>query len=116
MQWSDILTLIEDLLPESLAIDHMEVKIQNSKKTVPQRSDPEKMIIVPVYNRTLSIELHTQSQDDSDDIVKKFQEDLANESVTKTLIDKVIIFSHQPVVIDGKEVVSYIMNCTFKDR
>ena len=115
MQWSGILSLIERSLPQSLIIDRMEVKIKNSKKSVPQRSDREKTINIPVYDRSLSIQLHCGSRTNSDSAVKKFQNDLVQAALAKTLIGDVAISSRKPSMINGINVTSYELNCTFRN-
>ena len=113
MQWSNILTLIEQTLPQSLIIDRLEVKIKNSKKTVPQRLDSKKMISIPVYDRSLTIQLHAASHTNSDAIVKKFQNDLTKAALTKALVGDLAISSRKPSRINEIDVTCYEMNYTF---
>jgi hypothetical protein len=115
MQWSGILAMVEQSLPQSLIIDRMEVKIKNSKKSVPQRSDSEKTIKIPVYDRSLNLKLHCGSQINSDSAVRKFQTDLVQAALAKTLIGDVAISSRKPSKINGINVTSYEMNCTFRN-
>lgn len=115
VQWTPSLVTIERLLPPALAIGRMEIKIKTFQKTVPQKKDPDVAINVTRYKRILTIYLHSSSKINSDDLVTKFKNDLTNTPLLKSRVRDITISSRKPEKINGIDMMSYEMNCTFGD-
>lgn len=111
-QWTPCLATIERLLPPTLSIRRMEVKIKTFQKPVPQREKPEVKINITIYKRILTIHLQSSSKIDSDDVVTGFKNNLTSSPLLQKRIRDITISSRKPERIDGIDVMSYEMNCT----
>jgi hypothetical protein len=111
-QWVPILATIEKLLPPTLSIERMEVKIKTFQKPVAQRENPEVEINITIYKRILTIYLQSTSKINSDETVTRFKNNLASSPLLQKQIRDITISSRKPERIDGIDVMSYEMNCT----
>jgi hypothetical protein len=112
IQWTPSLAMIERLLPSTLSIERMEVKIKTFQKAVPQREKPEVKINIAIYKRILTIYLQSSSKINSDETVTRFKNNLASSPLLQKQIRDITISSRKPERIDGIDVMSYEMNCT----
>ena len=113
IQWTSSLSTIESLLPQTLAMGRMEIKVKAIQTPVPQKKNPKTKINITKYKRILTLYLHSASKIDPDSSVTKFKNNLANSPLLKTQIGDITISSRKPENIDGIDVMSYEMNCTF---
>ncbi len=114
VQWSQVLMLLSEHLPESLVVDRLEVKVKMIPKIVCKKSDSTRKVSVFSPARTLSITMRSASGYSSDQSVKQFQKRLANSDLFKAIVKDVVISSRQPSHTEGKDVVCYELNCAFK--
>jgi hypothetical protein len=112
IQWTPSLAMIERLLPSTLSIERMEVKIKTFQKAVAQREKPEVKINITIYKRILTIYLQSSSKINSDETVTRFKNNLASSPLLQKQIRDITISSRKPERIDGIDVMSYEMNCT----
>lgn len=114
VQWSQILMLLSEHLPESMVVDRLEVKVKQMSVIVPKKSDPTRKINVPRSIRTLSISMYSLAEGEGDRAVKIFQQKLMKSESFTAVVKEVIIASRIPDKSGDKDIIRYELDCAFK--
>jgi len=114
VQWSQILMLVSENLPDSMVVDRLEVKVKQISEIVPKRSHPTRKINVPRSIRTLSISMYSLAQGEGDRAVRIFQQKLMQSESFTAIIKEVVIASRVPDKNGQKDIIRYELNCAFK--
>ena len=112
-QWSPVLATMVENMPDSMVLTRLEVKQRSVNKKVPKKEDPKEMVTVSVPASTLRMSVSGRSQADSDKAVKDFKDRLRLSAVLAPKIEDIVI-SQKTDTLEGKEVVSYDIDCIFK--
>ena len=113
-QWSDFLEVFSRHLPENVVVDRLEVRVSQNRMQVPNRTNPEKQIIVSVPARSVLVSLHCEPIYDGDCVVRDFQRELMNTETFRKNVKSVVIASREPAVVRDREVIKCQLNCVFK--
>ena len=114
-QWSPILTTVIKNMPESIALTSLEVERKSVKKQVPDKDNPKQRKQIEVLYRILRLSVRGEPQRDCDEDVRKFQDRLRTSALLGPRLDTIRV-SRDSETIDGWDVFSYEITCTFKPR
>ncbi len=112
-QWSPILATVVESLPDSMVLTRLEVKQRSATKKVPQQDDPNVMVDVSVPASTLQMSVSGRSEANNDKAVKDFKDRLRLSALLAPKLEDIVI-SQKTDTFEGKEVVSYDIDCIFK--
>jgi len=112
-QWSPILTTLIENMPDSVVLTSIEVEHNSVKKKVPKKEDPKKMVEVDVLARTLRLTVSGGSQRNSDEAVREFRDRLRASPFLGPKLENIAV-AQQSETRQGRDVVSYEINCLFK--
>jgi Tfp pilus assembly protein PilN len=112
-QWSPILVEMVKNMPDSVVLTTLDVKQRSVRKKVPQKDNPKQMIDISVPVRTLQMTMSGRPQSNSDQDIKNFSDSIRSSSLLGPKIEDVRI-SQGLAKLDGKDVVSYQIDCIFK--
>jgi len=112
-QWSPVLATVAENMPDSMILTRLEVKQRFVKRKVPKKDDPKRMIDVSVPIRTLQMSVSGRPQANSDKAVKDFKDRLRFSALLAGELEDIQI-SQQSGTLEGQDVVSYEIDCTFK--
>ncbi|MFA5252409.1 MAG: hypothetical protein WC454_07480 [Phycisphaerae bacterium] len=112
-QWSPILATVVESMPDSMVLTRLEVKQRSASKKVPQQDDPNTMIDVSVPASTLQMSVSGRSLANNDKAVKDFKDRLRLSTLLAPKLEDIVI-SQKTDTFEGKEVVSYEIDCVFK--
>ncbi|MDD5063448.1 MAG: hypothetical protein PHQ35_01635 [Phycisphaerae bacterium] len=112
-QWSPVLATVVESMPDSMILTKLEVKQRSATKKVPQMDDPNTMIDVSVPASTLQMSVSGRSEADNDKAVRDFKDRLRLSALLAPKLEDVVI-SQKTDTFEGKEVVSYEIDCIFK--
>ena len=112
-QWSPVLVTMVENMPDSMVLTRLEVKQNSVNKQVPKRENPKEMMTVSVPASTLRMSVSGRSQADSDKAVKDFKDRLRLSALLAPKIEDIVI-SQKTDTFEGKDVVSYDIDCIFK--
>lgn len=112
-QWSPVLATVVENMPDSMVLTRLEVKQRSVNKKVPQKDDPNKMIEVSVPASTLQMSVSGRSQAKNDKAVKDFKDSLRLSALLAPKLEDIII-SQKSDTFEGRDVVSYEIDCIFK--
>jgi len=112
-QWSPVLTVIIETMPDSVVLTSLEVENDSVKKKVPKKSDPKKMVEISVPVRTLRLKVSGGPERNCDEAVKEFMDRLSSSEFLAPKLEKVGV-SQESEKIDGQDVISYEISCVFK--
>ena len=112
-QWSPVLTTVIDCMPDALILTKIEATRHSVRREVPLPDNPKATteIVVPV--RALQIGVCGYDEQSAYRAVRTFQDRLRATPVLGPRIDTVTV-SQQSQVLNGKQVVSYELNCAFQ--
>lgn len=113
-QWSQFINVISSYLPKDLTVDQILVKVKQDRIKVEKRSNPSQKMAIAVPVRSVTVSLYCNQQCDGDKLVRDFQQKLLENETFKQIVKSVEIISRQPDVIDKRDVINYILNCTLK--
>ena len=118
-QWSPVLVAIVQNLPESVAMNSLEVRQSSIKrKTVvkagTEKDKKDKQADTSVAVRTLKLRVSGNPSYDCDREVKAFRDRLRASNVLGPKLEDVVIASQGHDTLDGREVVAYDIDCIFK--
>jgi len=114
-QWSPVLAAMVESMPDTVALTAVEVKQSSVKKKVPKKDSPGTTTDVTVPVTTLRLSLYASPQSDSDKAIRDFRDQLRSSSFLGPKLDNIIV-SQEIGTLDGREVVSYEMDCVFKPK
>lgn len=112
-QWSPILAIIAENMPDSMILTKLEVKQRSVQKRVPQKDDPGQTTTVNAIARTLHMNITGRPQASNSKEVKNFKDRLRHSALLAKELEEIKI-SRQPDILDGQDVVSYEISCIFK--
>jgi Tfp pilus assembly protein PilN len=121
-QWSPILVAIVQNLPESVVLNSLEIKQSSIKRkavvkasmSTDSKDSKDKKADTSVAVRTLKLRVSGTPSYDCDRDVKAFRESLRASNVLGPKLEDVVIASQGRDTLDGREVVSYDIDCIFK--
>ncbi|MHC4622625.1 MAG: hypothetical protein ACYS4W_01850 [Planctomycetota bacterium] len=112
-QWSPILVTVVESMPDSMVLTKLEVDRRSTKRKVPQKDNPEKMVETTVPVTTLRISLCGKPEHDYERAVRGFRDRLRFSEILGPMLEDIRI-ARDVSELDGREVVSYELNCVFK--
>ena len=113
VQWSPILVAVAENMPDSMVLTSLEVKERSVKKRVPKKDNPEKQINITVSAKTLSMNLSGSREYNCDKAVREFSDRLRLGSVLGPKLGDIRV-SQQFGTLEGRDAVSYEIDCIFK--
>ena len=114
-QWSPILVSLVQNLPNSAVLNSLEVKqtlINKKASAIADKKD--KTTDTSVTVRTLRMRLCGNPNSDFDREIKAFRDRLLASNVIGTKLEDVVIASQTNDTMDGRNVISYDIDCIFK--
>jgi len=112
-QWSPVLTILAEKMPESVLLTGLDVKQRFIKRKVPHKSDPEKTVDIDVPVRTLRLSVSTSPKSDGDKAVRDFRDSLRASDYLGPRLENIRV-SQEFETLKGEEVVNYEIDCIFK--
>ncbi len=112
-QWSPVLVTLVESMPSSVVLTDLEVRQHFVKREVPQKDNPKKMIDIDVPVRTLRMIVHGRPQYNCDKAVRDFQDRLRYSDFLGPMLENITV-SQQSDTLEGREVISYEIDCVFK--
>lgn len=112
-QWSPVLTTLMDNMPDSVILKSLEVEHETVKKKVPKEDNPKKMVEIDVLVRVLRLTVIGSQQGDNDEAVREFRDRIQASAFLGPKIEKIGV-SQKSETTDGRDVVSYEINCVLK--
>lgn len=112
-QWSPILTTLIEDMPDSVVLTSIEVEHNSVKKKVPKNGDSKKMVEVDVLARVLRLTVSSGSQRNCDDAVREYRDRLRASPLLGPKLENIAV-AQQTETRQGRDVVSYEINCIFK--
>jgi hypothetical protein len=119
-QWSPILVSLVQNLPDSAILNSLEVRQTSIKKAaaggsaIAEKDNKDKTGDVSITVRTLKMRLCGNPNSDFDREIKAFRDRLLASNVIGTKLEDVVIASQTNGNMDGRDVVSYDIDCIFK--
>lgn len=111
--WTPALMTLVESMPEDLVLTKLEAQQEFVRRRVPAKNDPGMMIDVTVPVRTLQINVCGQEGNTAYRAVRTLQDHLKSAPALGSRLDTVTV-SQGSGTLDGQDVVSYELNCTFK--
>ncbi len=114
-QWSPILVSLVQNLPNSAVLNSLEIKqtlINKKASAIADKKD--KTTDTSVTVRTLRMRLCGNPNSDFDREIKAFRDRLLASNVIGTKLEDVVIASQTNDTMDGRNIVSYDIDCIFK--
>jgi Tfp pilus assembly protein PilN len=112
-QWSGILATLVRNMPDSMVLTRLEAKKRSVKRKVPKKNEPGKMIDVSVPVRTLQMSISGSPDYNCDKAVKDFRNRLRFSSLLGPKLEDIRV-SQKSDTLEGRDVVSYEIDCIFK--
>lgn len=112
-QWSPILTTLIENMPDSVVLTSIEVEHNSVRKKVPKKDDPKKTVEVDVLSRTLHLTVSSGSQLNCDEAVREYRDRLRASPYLGPKLENIAV-AQQSETRQGRNVVSYEINCLFK--
>jgi len=114
MQWTPLLVAIVQNLPDSVALTGLEVKKQTSKRKPAAKGQDAKKGDNTIITRTLKMSVSGNPRYNCDVEVKAFRDRLKADEIMGPKLEDIVIVSQGNEVIDGRDVVTYDIDCVFK--
>ncbi|KPJ65723.1 MAG: hypothetical protein AMJ43_10140 [Coxiella sp. DG_40] len=114
IQWSPILVMLVENMPDSVVLTSLEVERRINRIDVPSKDNPKKKEKITVPVRTLRMSLSGSPYFSSDQVVEDYRVRLSTLLGPKLKED--IRVSIGSDTLEGKEVVSYEIDCVFKSQ
>ena len=111
-QWSPILVTVVENLPKSVVLTSIEVKKQTMKRKGLKKSGSNKK--EKLFFNTLKLRVSGEPTTDCDIEVKNFRERIRASSYLGSKLEDVVIASQGHDNLDGRDVVTYDIDCIFK--
>ena len=112
-QWSPILMTIVENLPASVVLSDLIVEQDSVEKDVPKKDDPSKTLPMKVLVTKLLLRVSDNGRGNCDKAVKEFRDKLSYSPVLASKLEN-IVPSQKSEKDDGKDIVSYELNCLFR--
>jgi len=121
IQWSPILVSLVQNFPDSAVLNSLEVKQTSINKkavtggaAIAEKDAKDKANNTSVTVRTLRMRLCGSPNSDFDREIKAFRDRLLASDIIGTKLEDVVIASQTNDVVDGRNVISYDIDCIFK--
>lgn len=120
IQWSPILVSLVQNIPNSVVLNGLEVKTSINKKAaaggsaIAEKDKKDKTDDTNITVRTLRMRLCGNPNSGLDREIKAFRDRLLASSVIGTKLEDVVIASQTNETMDGRDVISYDIDCIFK--
>jgi uncharacterized protein YejL (UPF0352 family) len=114
-QWTDILITIVENMPESLVLRKISAEQRLLKIEIPAKDDSKKKIKKTIPARTLYLTLGGAAGDLTDKQVQEFRDKLRFSKVLGPKLEDIPV-GQQVELVDGREVITYEMQCIFKPQ
>ncbi|UCE98918.1 MAG: hypothetical protein JSV82_06950 [Planctomycetota bacterium] len=112
-QWSQILVILAETMPDSLVLTGLKVKQDSVRKKVPQKNDPKKMVDISVPVRTLQMSVSGNPRFNCDKAIRDFKDGLRLSDMLGPKLENIKV-SQKAETLKDKDVISYEINCIFK--
>jgi Tfp pilus assembly protein PilN len=112
-QWSPILTTLMENMPDTVVLTSLKVEHNSIKKKVPKKDEPKKIEEIDVLVRTLRLSVCSGSAGNCDDTVRDFRDRLRSSAFLGPRLENIGV-SQKSEALEGRDVVSYEINCIFK--
>jgi Tfp pilus assembly protein PilN len=112
-QWSSVLKTLVENIPDSVIFERLSVKQTSIKRKVPRKDDPKKTVNITVPVRTLQMSVYGSPQYNCGEAVRKFRNRLWSSPLLGPKL-KDIRVSQKSARIENKDVISYEIECVFK--
>ena len=120
-QWSPIIVLLVQNIPSSAVLSSLEVKQTSITKKAPAGGSPiaekdnkDKTDDTSIIVRTLRMRLCGNPNSGLDREIKTFRDQLLASNVLGKKLEDVVIASQTNETMDGRDVISYDIDCIFK--
>lgn len=114
-QWSQTLAGLVENLPSSLVMTELSVKQHLVRMKVPKADDPKKTIDITVPARTLQITVCGRVDSNLDEQIRDYRNIICSYPLFKQKLKDVRV-SQGSGTLDGKDAVSYEIDCIFKPQ
>lgn len=112
-QWSPVLTILAETMPESVLLTGLEVKQHSIRKKIPKKDEPETMVYIDIPVRTLRMNISTNSLPGSDKAVRDFRDSLRTSSYLGPRLETIRV-SQESDTLKDQDIVNYEIDCVFK--
>lgn len=114
IQWSPILVTLAENLPDSVILTKLEVRQSSSKRKTVAIAESGKKADTQSVVRTLKMSVSGNPSYNCDVEVRAFRDRLRASSTLGPKLDDVIIASQGHELLDGRDVITYDIDCVFK--
>ena len=115
LQWSPILVMLVKNMPDSITLTELKAKQSFVRMKVRNEDDPEKVSNISVPVRQLQINVSGNPYSISTGVVKDFKDRIRHSALLGSKLENIRV-SQQTGTLDGHEVTSYEIDCTFKPQ
>jgi len=115
VQWSPILETLVRSLPDSVILTKLEAKERSIRMKVPQKDNPDTMEEKTIPVRTLQMSVCGYQNSDCDKAVREFQDSIRSSTLLGPKIEDIKVAQGFDK-LEGKDVISYEIDCTFKPQ
>lgn len=112
-QWSPILAILVENIPESVILEELSVKQSFVKEKVPQKDDPKKTVEATILLRTLHMSVYGGASSNCGEAVREFRDRLWASPLLGPKLENIKV-SQKSARIEDKDVISYEIDCVFK--
>jgi hypothetical protein len=112
-QWSPVLATLVENIPESMILTKLDVTQKSMKKKVPKKDNPKQMVDVSVPVRTLRMSVCGSSEQNYDKEIRDFRNRLRFSELLVSRLEDIRV-AQGVEKFEGREVVSYEIDCIFK--
>jgi hypothetical protein len=112
-QWSPVLQTVVEYMPDSVVLTKLEVKQESVKQRCPKNDDPEQTVEVSIPVRKLQMSVSSNTKLGCDQAVRDFRDRLLLSPVLGPKLENIKV-EQSDDKLDGRQVVSYQINCLFK--
>lgn len=89
IQWSPILQVVADNMPEALVLEKLEVREESVRREIPRKDDPSKRVPIYINRRVMQISLYGKLGVDNDEAVLQFQQNLRASGMLSPKVDNI---------------------------
>ncbi len=112
-QWTPVLVTLVENLPDSVVLTNLEIKKSSIKRKIAKGETVKKGdVAIPV--RTLKMRVSAPPSYNSELEVRAFRDKLRASKVLGPKLDDIVIASQGHDTLDGRDVVSFDIDCVFK--
>jgi len=113
MQWSDLLVLLAEKIPENLSLKTLEVQQQLVKRNIPSKDDPEELVEATVPVKTIRMTVYGAVDTDTATAVRQLRDALISSATLGPRLEHITV-SQRTEQLNGRDVVLYEIDCLLK--